>query len=100
MADQALIARLIEESKKRNKRLVDILTTFFQEASVLIFVFGILDTYSSGKLSRGVAVVVALSGFIFLIAAVSVQRAFDWLAIRKVNRMAKWIDDAQQGGMA
>jgi hypothetical protein len=94
MADPPLVKELVKKAKGRNKRLVDILTTFFSEASVLIFVFGILDTYASGKLSVMVAAAVACAGSIFFLAALGVQRWFDYQAYWKARRIARIIDDA------
>lgn len=97
MPDNATVAAAIKAAEKRNERLVGILTSFFQEASVLVFVFGILDTYAANRLSRGVAVVVGILGFAFLIAAVAVKRVFDRLATRRIRHVMALVEQSGAG---
>lgn len=73
MPDDVIVSELTQTAMERNDRNIGILTSFFQEASVLVFVFGILDTYASNKLTLGVGLVVAALGFILLIAAFTVK---------------------------
>jgi divalent metal cation (Fe/Co/Zn/Cd) transporter len=93
MPDEATISKLTDAAMERNKRSIEILTTFFQEASVLVFVFGILDTYSSGKLTVAVGEVVGFLGFALLIAAFVVKSVFYRMTRRSVS---KWLSLQEQ----
>lgn len=85
----------------RNERFVGILTTFFQEASVLIFVFGILDTYSTGKLTLHVGEAVGTLGFAFLLAAFSVRNMFYQYTRFRIKRWLSLSEEmSEKGGNA
>jgi hypothetical protein len=73
MPDERIIHQLAEHALERNRRTIDLATTFFQEASVLVLVFGILDTYSTGKLSRSVIGIVLAVGLTLLAIALSCE---------------------------
>jgi hypothetical protein len=99
MPDDATISLWTKAAMERNERFVGILTTFFHEASVLIFVFGILDTYSTGKLTWHVGAVVGGLGFAFLLAAFSVRNVVHRFIRFRVRR---WLilqeEMAEKGG--
>lgn len=83
---------------ERNDRISGILTSFFQEASVLVYVFGILDTYANNKLTRDVGTVVAALGTALLIAAFGVKPAFRFFSARDVRRLLILQEQAALGG--
>lgn len=93
MPDDVTVSELTQTAMERSDRNIGILTSFFQEASVLVFVFGILDTYASNKLTLGVGIVVAVLGFILLIAAFTVKFIY-----RQVLRSAvkHWLSSQEQ----
>jgi hypothetical protein len=76
MPDEKTIRELAEHALVRNKRSIDLLTTFFQESAAMVLVFGILDTYASDRLTPTVIKVVAALGFSLLVAAFAVQWVF------------------------
>ncbi len=76
MPDDKTIAELTSLALERNERVIGIWTTFLQEASVLVLVFGVLDTYASNKLTMRVGFIVAGLGLALLGAAFSVKSVF------------------------
>jgi len=76
MPDEQTIKGLAEHALERNKRSIDLLTTFFQESAAMVLVFGILDTYASDKLTPTVIKVVATLGFSLLVAALALKWVF------------------------
>ena len=82
----------------RNERSITIFTTFFQEASVLVFVFGILDTYANNRLTTIVGEVVAVLGSALLIAAFSVKLVFHRLSRRAVKQWLTLQEEAAARG--
>ena len=78
MPDDQTIKALAELALEKNSRTIEILTTFLQEASVLVLVFGILDTYAAGKLSHNVISIVLAVGLTLLAGAFSVR----WIVYR------------------
>jgi len=97
MPEEQTIRALADHALKRNKRSIDLLTTFFQESAAMVLVFGILDTYASGKLTPTVIEVVATLGFALLVAAFAVQ----WVYYRLI-RIVIWytltIQEHAEGG--
>ena len=85
MPEEQTIKALAEHALERNKRSIDLLTTFFQESAAMVLVFGILDTYASGKLTPTVIKVVATLGFSLLVAAFAVK----WVYYRLI-RVVIW----------
>jgi len=75
MPDEQTIRALAEHALKRHGRTIDLLTTFLQESAGMVLVFGILDTYAGGKLTRTVVEVVATLGFSLLVAAFALKWA-------------------------
>ena len=63
----------------------------------MVLVFGILDTYASGKLTPTVIKVVATLGFSLLVAAFAVQWVY-YKIIRLVIRYTLTIQEHAQGG--
>ena len=84
MPEEKTIEELTAAALERSSRVIEIWTTFLQEASVLVFVFGILDMYAGGKLTVRVATVVAVLGLSLLGAAFSVKSVFYRLLRRGV----------------
>lgn len=77
---------------ERNKRSVEILTAFLQEASVLVLVFGILDAYNSNRITFRIGEVFAALGTLLLLAAFMVR----WLAYRAARIVVKALLAAQE----
>jgi hypothetical protein len=92
MPDETTIKKLAEHALDRNKRSIDLLTTFFQESAAMVLVFGILDTYASGKLTSTVIKVVATLGFSLLVAAFACKWVF-YRFIRVVIRYTLTIQE-------
>jgi hypothetical protein len=86
MPDEQIIDQLAEHALERNGRTITLATTFLQEASVLVLVFGILDTYASGKLSRSVVSIVLVVGLGLLVAVFSLQ----WICYRFMRRFFRY----------
>jgi uncharacterized membrane protein len=86
MPDEQIIEQLAKHALERNRRTIDLATTFLQEASVLVLVFGILDIYGSGKLSRSVVSIVLIVGLGLLAAAFSLQ----WICYRLMRRVIRY----------
>jgi hypothetical protein len=97
MPEEQTIKALAEHALKRNKRSIDLLTTFFQESAAMVLVFGILDTYASGKLTPTVIKVVATLGFSLLVAAFAVQWVY-YRIIRLVIHYTLTIQEHAEGG--
>jgi hypothetical protein len=76
MPDDKTINDLTVLALKRSERLISILTTFLQEASVLVLVFGILDMYVGNKLTVRAGLIVGTLGFALLVAAFAVNSIF------------------------
>lgn len=98
MPDEATIKELTTAAMARNSRTIDILTTFFQEASVLVFVFGILDTYANNRLTIRVGEVVGGLGFALLIITFNVKPVFHKLTKRAVVRWLTLQEQSSVGG--
>jgi hypothetical protein len=92
MPEEQTITALAEYSLERNKRSIDLLTTFFQESAAMVMVFGILDTYASGKLTLTVIEVVATLGFFLLVAAFAVK----WLYYRVIRVVIRYTLTVQE----
>ena len=86
MPDERIIDQLAEHALERNERTINLATTFLQEASVLVLVFGILDTYASGRLSRSVVGIVLAVGLSLLAAAFALQ----WICYRFMRRVIRY----------
>jgi len=97
MPDDQTIEQLAKHALDRNKRSIDLLTTFLMESAAMVLVFGILDTYSSGKLTSTVIKVVAIVGLALFIAAFAVQWAYFRL-IRLVIRYSLTIQEHMKEG--
>jgi hypothetical protein len=97
MPEEQTIKALAEHALQRNKRSIDLLTTFFQESAAMVLVFGILDTYASGKLTPTVIKVVATLGFSLLVAAFAVKWVY-YRLIRLVIRYTLTIQEHAEGG--
>jgi len=97
MPDEKTIKELAEHALTRNKRSIDLLTTFFQESAAMVLVFGILDTYASSKLTPTVIKVVTTLGFSLLVAAFAVQWVY-YRIIKLVIRYTLTIQEHAQGG--
>jgi hypothetical protein len=98
MPEEVTISILTKTAMERSRRSIDILTTFFLEASVVVFVFGILDTYSSGKLTLRVGIVVGTLGVALLCAAFLVQGVFHRMTRRRVVRFLILQEESMRGG--
>lgn len=98
MPEDATVNVLTDAAMARNERVISILTTFFQEASVLVFVFGILDTYANDKLNSEVGIVVASLGTALLIGAFAVKSVFYRLSKRSVRSWLTLHEQAAAGG--
>jgi hypothetical protein len=74
--------RTIESAAKyaieQNSRSLDLLVGYLNEASVLVLVFGILDTYATGRLNWMVAGFVVVLSFVLFLAAMATR----WIAYR------------------
>lgn len=97
MPDEKTIRELAQHALERNKRSIDLLTTFFMESAAMVLVFGVLDTYSSGKLTSTVIKVVATVGFSLLVAAFAVQWVY-YRLIKVVIRYSLTIQEHAKGG--
>jgi|HubBroStandDraft_2_1064218.scaffolds.fasta_scaffold74461_2 uncharacterized membrane protein len=86
MPDERIIHQLAEHALERNGRTLELATSFLQEASVLVLVFGILDTYASGKLTRSVISIVLVVGLSLLAAAFSLR----WICYRFMRRVIRY----------
>jgi Zn-dependent membrane protease YugP len=76
MPDQRTIEAATEYSVFRFKRAIEMITAFLSEASVLVLVFGLLDMYSTNKLTWNVGEVVAGSAAVlFAIDRANARRA-------------------------
>ena len=98
MPEDATVDALTEAAMERNDRIIVIFTTFFQEASVLVYVFGILDTYANNKLTSEVGWVVAALGTALLVAAFAVKPVFLLLSRRAVKNWLMLQEQAAMGG--
>jgi hypothetical protein len=98
MPDEKTIADLTAEALRRNEWFIQILTTFLQEASVLVLVFGILDTYASNKLTVRVGVIVAGLGLTLLVAAFAVRSIFYRFLRRGIRNVLTMQESSAMGG--
>jgi hypothetical protein len=96
MPEEQTIKTLAGHALERNKRSIELLTTFFQESAAMVLVFGILDTYASGKLTPTVIKVVATLGFSLLVAAFAVRWVY-YRLIRVVIRYTLTIQEHAEG---
>jgi uncharacterized membrane protein len=97
MPDEHSISTLTKSLLKQSERNIEIWTTFFLEASVLVLVFGILDMYVNDKLTARVGEVVGALGVALLVAAFSVRWAFYRLSRRRVTKYLK-LHEQMTGG--
>ena len=95
MPDEATISVLTQSAMERSERNITIWTTFLQEASVLVLVFGILDTYAANRLTVTVGFVVGILGLALLGAAFAVRQVFRWFIRRSV---VSWLTLQEQSG--
>jgi hypothetical protein len=86
MPNEQTIQALADHAIQRHNRSIDLFTTFLQESSVLVLVFGILDTYAQGKLTWTVGKVVAVLGISLFVAAFT----FRWLCCRVVRVIIRY----------
>jgi uncharacterized membrane protein len=86
MPDEQIIQQLADHALERNRRTIDLATAFLHDAAVLVLVFGILDTYATGKLSRSVVGIVVIVGLGLLAAAFSLQ----WICYRFMRRVIRY----------
>lgn len=71
MPDWRRIATEARFILERHKREVDLVTSYLQEASVLLLVFGLLDTYATRRLDWTVAKFVVSIAFVLFAAALA-----------------------------
>lgn len=76
MPDERTIEAATEYSVFRFKRAIELITSFLSEASVLVLVFGLMDMYSTNRLTRSVGEVVAATSAVLFAAALSVRAVF------------------------
>lgn len=86
MDREETLNRLTDRAVKRHERSIELLTTFLQEASCLVLVFGILDTFASNKLTWRVGGVVTTLGTVLFLAAFSVR----YVCFRIVRMLIEW----------
>jgi integral membrane sensor domain MASE1 len=92
MPNEQTVQALADHAINRYTRSIDLFTTFLQEASVLVLVFGILDTYSQDKLTWTVGKVVAVLGVALLVAAFT----FRWMCCRIVRVVIRYAMTIQE----
>jgi len=73
MANERTIEAAAKYAIEKNARSIDLVVGYLNEASVLILVFGILDTYSTGKLNWTVGYVVVGLAFGCFVAALATR---------------------------
>ncbi len=76
MLDDPTIEAATEYSIFRFKRVIELITNFFSEASVLVLVFGLLDMYSTNRLTWNIGELVAAASAVLFAAAISVRPVF------------------------
>ncbi len=86
MPDEQTIQALADHAIQQHGRSIDLFTTFLQESSVLVLVFGILDTYAQDKLTWTVGKVVAGLGISLFVAAFT----FRWVCCRIVRLLIRY----------
>ncbi len=80
-----------------NSRSIDLVVGYLNEASVLVLVFGILDTYANGKLSWTVAVVVVGLAFALFAVAMSTRLILYRVARIILRSSLKAVMEAEEG---
>ena len=100
MLNEKLISDLTMAAMERNQRSIEIWTSFLQEASVLVWVFGLLDTWAKDALTIRMAIGVSLSGALLLFAAFSVRSMYYRITKRTVVKWASKLDDTIENGGA
>ena len=92
------IDRRIDEAARyaleRHSRSVDIIVGYLHEASVLVLVFGLLDTYSSNRLNWRVAEVVFGLAFVLFVAALTVR----WVLYKSLKVIFKFVITSVEAG--
>src|SRR5579872_921044 len=71
MPDWRRIATEARFILERHNREVDLVTSYLHEASVLVLVFGLLDTFATGRLDWTVAKFVVSIAFVLFAAALA-----------------------------
>lgn len=99
MADERRIREATVQAIERHSRAIDVLTGYLNEASVLVLVFGILDTYSSNKLTIRVGEIVVATAFVLFVGAVSLRLFIYWL-VGFFMRVSLEADEAAQAKAA
>lgn len=86
MPNEQTIKELADHAIERHDRSIVLFTTFLQESSVLVLVFGILDTYAQNKLTWSVAKTVVGLGVALFVAAFT----FRWMCCRVVRFVIRY----------
>jgi len=73
MPDERTIEAAAKYAVEKNHGSIDQIVGYLNDASVLVLVFGILDTYSTGKLTWPVAYLVVGLAFALFIAAIATR---------------------------
>jgi hypothetical protein len=71
MPDWRRIATEARFILERHNREVDLVTSYLHEASVLVLVFGLLDTFATGRLDWTVAKFIVSIAFVLFAAALA-----------------------------
>lgn len=97
MPDWRRIATEARFILERHKREVDLVTSYLQEASVLLLVFGLLDTYATRRLDWTVAKFVVSIAFVLFAAALAtpwmVYQCLRGILIAGLDWSIYWVED-------
>jgi hypothetical protein len=96
MEDERIVEAAAEYSVYRFKRAIELITSFLSEAAVLVLVFGLLDTYSTNRLTWTVGEIVAATSAVLFFAALSVRAFFFVLFRWMIRHSNKAIESAQR----
>jgi hypothetical protein len=92
------IERRIDEAARfaldRHTRSIDLIVGYFHEASVLVLVFGLLDTYSSNRLDWSVARIVCALAFLLFVIALGMR----WLLYRFLRIIFRFVITSVEAG--
>ena len=78
MSNERTIEAAAKYAIEKNARTIDLIVGYLCDASVLVLVFGILDTYSTGKLTWSVSGFVVGLAFVLFLAAMATR----WVIFR------------------
>jgi hypothetical protein len=78
MPNERTIEAAANYALEKNARTIDLIVGYLNEASVLVLVFGILDTYSTGRLTWKVGGLVVGLAFVLFLAAMATR----WVIFR------------------